>query len=448
MIYLFRRIIITAVVSILFQSAASAQFLKEDEAKTGWAITPLPILGWDSDMGFQYGAVVSVSNFGDGSTYPEYKHSILANVSRFTKGSGINQIFYDSKYLLPHKIRITADFSYLTEKALNFYGFNGYQATYNRDFEEESADDYISRMYYRLDRRLIRFILDFQGKISSQKFRWLAGISVFNIKISTVDIDHLNSGNKKGSSLPDTSLLYDDYVRWGMISPEESNGGHYNFFKLGLVYDSRDNEPFPHRGLWEEVIIFTAPSFFWNKEGGFTKLAVTHRQYISIVNKKVTFAYRLKYQGTISGQAPFYFQSYLISSFSTATKPDGLGGSRTIRGALRNRIVGDGYLLGNAELRWKFLKTKILKQNFNISTYAFLDAGKTIQYIDVDRTLLPAEKEYSRYFDEATDLIHLCFGAGLRFAINENFIVAFDVGFSNNSRDGYYGIYVTFNNIF
>jgi hypothetical protein len=57
--------------------------------------------------------------YGDGSTYPEYRHSIYTEISRFTKGSGINRFFYDSKYLIPG-IRLTADVSYLTETSFTF----------------------------------------------------------------------------------------------------------------------------------------------------------------------------------------------------------------------------------------------------------------------------------------------------------------------------------------
>ncbi|NJK86365.1 MAG: hypothetical protein HC906_10745 [Bacteroidales bacterium] len=40
-------------------------------------------------------------HFGDGSTYPKYRHSIYLEWSRTTKGSGINQFTYDSEYLIP-----------------------------------------------------------------------------------------------------------------------------------------------------------------------------------------------------------------------------------------------------------------------------------------------------------------------------------------------------------
>ncbi len=75
-------------------------------------------------------------------------------------------------------IRITAEASHLTEKALDFYGFNGYESFYNADYEDNESDEYISCMYYKTERKLTRFKADFHGKITGPEFRWFAGIAV------------------------------------------------------------------------------------------------------------------------------------------------------------------------------------------------------------------------------------------------------------------------------
>ena len=130
--------------------------------KKRYSFPTFPILAYDADMGFQYGIVSNMYDFGDWSKYPEYRHAVKVEISRFTKGSGINQLFYDSKYLIPGNIRITAEVSYLTERALDFYGFNGYEAAYNKDFTNEESDDYISRVYYKHDRNILRLMADSQ----------------------------------------------------------------------------------------------------------------------------------------------------------------------------------------------------------------------------------------------------------------------------------------------
>lgn len=410
---------------------------------------PLPVVAYDADMGFQYGALVNFYDFGDRSQGPEYRHAVKAEVSRYTKGSGVNQLFYDSKYLIPGNIRITADLSYLTEKGLDFYGFNGYQAVYQPTWEDDEDPDYITRMFYRHERKLFRFTVDFQGPILENKLRWLAGFGIMNIQTATVDIERLNKGKEEDKLLPDTITLYDQYVTWGIIPEDEKDGGNANFFKAGIVYDTRDNEPNPMKGLWDEALLVYSPGFFFNDGNSFLKLILIHRQYFTLVRHKLSFVYRLGYQGTIAGHTPFYFQPYMLSSFSTATKTDGLGGAKNLRGILRNRVVGDGVAWGNLEFRWRMVDFVIARQNFYLGLNAFCDAGLVVQQIDYelkDGITIP-----EGYFDDSyyeKDKLHPSVGGGLRIAWNENTIIAFDYGFALDRRDGKSGLYVSFSNLF
>ncbi|WP_372638855.1 BamA/TamA family outer membrane protein, partial [Fodinibius sp.] len=400
-----------------------------------------------ADMGLQLGALGQVFFYGDGSSWPRYKHTVYAEVSRFTKGSGVNQLFYDSKYLLPGDIRVTADITYLTERALDFYGFNGYQAAYHPGFEEEGSGDYISRVFYRHERKLLRILADLQGRITSDRFRWLAGIHVVDIKTSSVDIEKINRGKPEDKQLPDVPTLYDEYVSYGLIGNEEKAGGTTVYLKTGLVFDTRDNEPAPEHGIWSEVLFLTAPSFLGNRAFTFNKLAVIHRHYIPLVRKRLVFAYRLGYQGTVGGTAPFYIQPYIYNSFSLTTRPDGLGGGKTLRGVLRNRVVGDGMVYGNVELRWVFLITRLLGQEFLIGLHGFADAGQTIKEIAIDRSLVPAG-QHDRYFDQERDGLHTSLGMGLRFTLDRNFILAVDYGVATDPRDGTGGLYISVGNVF
>jgi hypothetical protein len=441
-------LILTILLSLgLFAQDSIPSTPLKEKKKKGWTFGALPVVAYDADLGFQYGVLGQVFNYGDGSTYPEYKHTIYAEVSRFTKGSGVNQIFYDSKYLIPHQIRITAEVSYLTEQALDFYGFNGYEATYVKDYTVQESDEYISRVFYKYKRDMLRVLADFQGPILGNKLRWYAGFNFFGIKVATVDVDRINKGKKESKQLPDTTLLYDDYVDFGIIGPEEKFGNNLYLLKAGLIFDTRDNEAAPNTGMWAEALIITAPKFMGNRQYSFATLALTYRQYITVVPKAVVFAYRLAYQGTIAGDQPFYFLPYMFTSFALTTKPDGLGGSRTIRGVLRNRVIGDGVAYGNIELRYKFWKTFLFKQNFYLAALGFFDAGMVVQDHPVDRDLVPAG-EQSFYFDQTHDALHMGTGLGLRAALNENFIIAVDYGFALDKRDGSSGLYIGVSHIF
>ena len=143
------------------------------------------------------------------------------------------------------------------------------------------------------------------------------------------------------------------------------DGGSHFIVKLGLIYDTRDNEAAPNKGIWSEVLLMVAPDFLSNTSNGFTMLSAAHRQFFTLAPKKLVLAYRLSYQGTIIGKTPFYILPYLFNSYALTTKPDGLGGSRTIRGVLRNRVVGEGAVNANVEMRWIFWRTYLFKQNFS-----------------------------------------------------------------------------------
>jgi len=85
----------------VFAQADSAKVKVKEKIKKGWTWAALPVVAYDADMGVQLGALGQVFYYGDGSTYPEYKHTVYAECSWFTKGSAVYQVFYDSKYLIP-----------------------------------------------------------------------------------------------------------------------------------------------------------------------------------------------------------------------------------------------------------------------------------------------------------------------------------------------------------
>ncbi len=431
----------------LFAQADSAMLPVREKKKTGWTWAAVPVIAYDNDQGLQLGALGQVFYYGDGSKYPEYLHTIYAECSWFMKGSAVYQLFYDSRYLIPGGIRVTADLDYLPEHALDFYGFNGYEANYNAALTRQGSDDYISRVFYKHERKMYRIMLDFQGPILGQKLRWLGGINILGIQTATVDISRINKGKSDDKKLPDTALLYDHYVNYRLIRPDEKAGGTTIYLKLGLVYDTRDNEAAPNRGFWSEAMVLAAPTFMGNHPYAFVKLAITHRQYISIVKKYLVGACQLSYQGTLGGSTPYYILPYIYSSYNLTTKPDGLGGAKTIRGILRNRIVGDGIAFGNIELRWTFLKTIVLKQNLSLGLTGFLDGGMVVQDHRVQRNLVP-EDQQSFYFKSSTDCLHLSAGLGFRAAINHNFIISVDYGLALDKQDGTSGLYIGIGNIF
>jgi len=410
-----------------------------DNIKKGWNFGALPALAFDTDLGFRYGALMNLYNYGDGTVYPGYRHSIYMEWSRTTSGSGTNQFVYDSNYLIPG-ISVTAEASLLTEQALDFYGFNGYESYYNPTIE-----DTLSRMYYRYDRHLTRLKVDCKGRFFGVKnTKWISGITFFHTRIDTVDIDKLNRGKDEEDKIPYCKTLFDKYVQWGIIPENQKNGGNNCMISLGLVYDTRDNEPNPMKGIWTDILLLTCPSFLGNKFA-YNRISITHRQYFTIIPENLNLACRFSYQAKISGAMPYYMLPYF---YEPKYMRDGLGGGKTLRGIKRNRVVGEDFFMGNIELRWKFYHTLRFKQNFYFALTPFVDFGKI-----TGRYSYSVNQEYQQeatsYLNEGKkETMHISYGAGIYCAMNRNFIVACSYGQAIDADDGKNGFYINLNYLF
>ena len=431
---------------------------QENNVKTGWKFGgALPAITYDSNLGFQYGALVEFFNYGDGSRYPDFYDHTYTEASHFTKGSGIFRMMYESNHLIPG-VHLTSDLSYLPDAATDFYGFNGYESVYNEDwmkYDDEPAQPYKSAMFYRFQRNQFRFKNDMQGKLSGDHIRWSAGFAFQDFKISSVNIDRLNKG--RDEKLPQVSEqpgLYEIYRdSLGLISANEADGGWVNTLKIGIEWDSRDNRPNPMKGIWTEMGLEMAPGFMGN-DWKFSRFYIIHRQYFTLIPEDLAFVYRVDFQSTIGGKVPFFYQSQVITSMLTGATSEGLGGASTLRGVLRNRVIGDGFVYGNVELRWKPVYFKLFGQDCYLGLDVFYDFGMITRRIklpsDLETTFENNLKNYtfSDFFNPGGEKLHQDAGISIMPVMNRNFVIAVDIGKSFNEQDGNIGFSIGLNYLF
>jgi outer membrane protein assembly factor BamA len=449
-----KKLILAFIVTVLVLSASA----QEKKVKTGWRFGgALPAVSYDTDLGFQYGALAEFFNYGDGSKYPDYLDHTYTEISHYTKGSGIYRFMYESNHLIPN-VHMTSDLSYLPDQASHFYGFNGYESVYNKDWMDDklTSPPYRTRMFYRFQRNQFRFKNDFQGLLSGEHFKWSAGFAFQDFKNSSVNIDKLNKGKDvKLPSVEEQPGLFERYQALGLISPNEANGGWVNTVKGGVMWDSRDNRPNPMKGLWTEVGVEIAPKFMGN-DWGFSRLYIIHRQYFTLIEKNLSFVYRLGYQSKLTGTVPFFYQSQVITSMLTGATNEGLGGSSTLRGVMRNRVIGDAFVMGNIELRWKPLYFKFLKQDWYLGLDGFYDFGRVTKSIKLPDNLQTTFSEiyptenFSDYFNlkSGAEKLHQSVGMSIMFAMNQNFVIAIDIGKALNEQDGNIGFTIGLNYLF
>lgn len=431
---------------------------KKEIVKTGLNFGPLPAVAFDADKGFQLGALLNIYNYGDGSTYPNPMSHWYMEASWFTKGSLQLIFWYDNKTLIPG-VRWSSAVTFTNDKAMDFYGFNGYMSHYDAEKvalgkDKKNPNDFIYTPKYRLQRLQVLAKTDFVGNIWDKKFFWEAGYHFSYFKQGEIDRAKINKGKDENKMFPDTEYtIYEQYRDWGLISDDEAYGGINSTVRLGLLFDTRDKEGAPSRGIWAEGHVIIAPKWL-GTTNPYYKYSLTFRHYVPIVkNDILTFAYRLNYEGTFGKEAPYYILPY-ITTVGQAYDRDGMGGYRTIRGIMRNRVQGLDMASYNAELRWRFVSFPLWKQNIAFGLSLFSDG--TMVTKGRDMTFRGEEQyraEYDAYMKQGADADrpHITVGAGLRFIMNQNFIVAFEYGmpvsrFSSNpvikNQDGKGAFYI------
>ena len=179
-------------------------------------------------------------------------------------------VSYDNRFLIPG-VRWSSALTITNDKAMDFYGFNGYMSHYDHERvkagkDKQNLEQYIYTPKYRINRLAILFKSDFVGNIWDKKLFWEAGyhLSYFKQgykKQGALNLDKINKNKKEEKMFPaDEPTIFDQYRKWGLISEDEAWGGLNSSVRLGLLFDTRDKEGAPSRGIWAEApIIFPAP---------------------------------------------------------------------------------------------------------------------------------------------------------------------------------------------
>ena len=435
-----------ATINVVAQNAeptAEAAPAKKEIIKTGYNFGPLPAVAFDADKGFQLGALLNIYDFGDGSTYPNTRQQWYFEASFFTKGSQLYVVSYDNRTWIPG-VRFSTALTITNDKAMDFYGFNGYQSYYDfqRVLDGKKNDDmYIYTPKYRTNRLAALFKADFVGKIGDTPLSWEAGYHLSYFKQGAINREKINKNKDENKMFPDSEpTLFEQYRTWGIIKDSEADGGLNSTVRVGLLFDTRDKEGAPSRGVWAEAHVMMAPKWL-GTTNPYYKYSATFRHYVPIVSKdRLTFAYRLNYEGTFGRKAPYYVLPYMTTVGPTYDR-DGMGGFRTVRGIMRNRVQGLDMASYNAELRWRFVQFTLWKQNIAFGLNVFSDGtmvtkgydmsfGRTLADFATPNEYEKAKAEYTAYMAQGTekDRPHITVGGGFRFIMNQNFIVCLEYG--------------------
>ena len=402
--------------------------IKKDEiVKTGWNIGLLPAFNYNNDLGFMGGVLSQIYNYGDGSDYPNYRHKFAVLASIYSRGAKQLSFDYDSKFLVPGK-RVTAHLEYMDNPLCGFYGFNGAVSPYYADFDlRKSADGEDGIAFYAAYQKKFAASLDLQGRLADN-LTWIGGLSYSYQRYTDVSLKPYDGAQ----------TLFHQYVESGLI-PESDTWGHRIGVKAGLVYDTRDFEANPSRGIYASAILDGGLSLSSGSRAS-VGVSADFRQYVPVIPSWLTFAYKLGYSSLIAGSLPFY----ALPTFA-------------MRGSFGSRIAGAGVASASADIRLRAASFKAFKQNIELGLVGFADAGAVVRPYrlaeqsqmggyTVSKTLDgSAAGPYKSVYDSSLatrEKLHTSVGGGFFFSMNHNFITVVEFGKPLNPQDGSMGVYV------
>ncbi len=462
-VYMTMKILLVIFISSLFAGSAFAQdldslsFIKSKKMsdadlakkKEGSFFTGIPDLSSDPVTGLGFGLRTNVYWNGERSNplfaYTPYLLKLKANAAYYTSNARELVLSLDAPYVNGTRWRLKADFKAQQNPANLYFGLtqktlgplrlpsrpHASFATYQefdrarktlRNGEVGEAmlvSDALSNRF-----RETEFMLNLKADYAIGKGKWrtMGGYEIQNLKYSTfegLETEAINPVDGTETEAPNgQSLLRRDFEE-GAISGLQ--GGWISIVQTALIYDTRDFEPDPTRGLYFEL----ANEYSGNPIGSqftFDKLLLQGRLYQKLpFGPRTVFAARAAAGNIFGENAPFF-------EFQDQWSPDGsinsVGGKQTLRGYRANRFLARSVAFANFELRYRLFDSQIKNQRFAFTVAPFFDAG-TVR--DDWRDLDFSDWRHS-------------YGGGLRVAWNLSAILFFDYGISREDHLFYFGI--------
>ncbi len=359
---------------------ASAALAQQSQTGLGWSA--LPALGYDSDEGFGYGASGGLYQYGDGRLTP-YRWALEPSLYFTTHGRASVSVFYDAPHQFGDRVRVAVRGGLDRDCCQPYYGLGNGSL-----YDPALASRLPLPSYYTYQRNRLSMALDVQWVVVPH-VRLLTGVAVSRNTAAARDSNTLFARDRSSGTLP----ARDD--RSTSLGP-----------KLGLVYDTRDLERDPRRGLWLEAMAWQGVVL--RGGDGFTRLTTTLRGYAS-PSPWLTFAARV-FGEQVRGAIPLSLLTDLGSSFQDFT---GIGGAESVRGVLRQRFLGRTRTLSNLEVRWRGPGFRWFDAPWQLGAVGFVDLGRV--WDDMGQG------------DGAAGL-HWGKGVGLRLAWGPSFIIGADFG--------------------
>jgi hypothetical protein len=315
-----------------------------------------PLIGGDSDVGLELGAVGTLSYFADGVKPYRWNMDLVvsASIKQGPSGAELAQQNYlwnwDIPGLYGGKLRLNPEVSY--SRTIN-YGYFGLGNASSAAVPTTNANP---GRYHEW--------IDSVAQVRSSARVAIAGYvsALFAAQYLYVDPNSYGSSELASDAAdrqPNGQPLL--YGTTALSLPS---------LAAGFVYDSRDNEIFPHSGMLHELGVRGEEGFPTSAHVHYLETGGIFRGYIPLGGPFVMAA-RLVLNAQV-GNVPFY-DLLQAGPFDQKEMP---GGSAGVRGVPVGRYLGPIKAIGNVELRALWLHFSVLHQNFTLGNNLFFDTGR------------------------------------------------------------------------
>jgi hypothetical protein len=313
-----------------------------------YELAGFPLIGGNSDIGFEFGGVATLSRFAHGIVPYQWNMDLLLAASvksgpsglRFTQENG--QWNIDVPGLFGGKVRINPQVAYNRTINQLYFGIG--------NASSPQAPPGAPPTYFEFEDRQARV-------------RTLTRI-VWRAPLDAV-IGVIYRFENPGPYYP--SKLASDAASGVALGVEPLS---LVTLAAGVLYDTRDNEIFPRRGSYHQVGVRGTLGVPMGAEIRYGEAGGMFATYKPVAGPVI-----LALRGVVDlqfGNVPAY-DLYTGGPFQTYEM---IGGSAAIRGVPEGRYSGLVKVFGNAELRALFIHLRVLGQRFRIGGNVLFDAGR------------------------------------------------------------------------
>jgi len=316
-----------------------------------------PLLGGDSDIGFQFGAVGTLSHFADGIRPYSWNMDVVASASVKDGPKGLELVqqsyLYNGDFVgyLHGKLRLNPQIQYQRTINMGYFGLgnaaNGsvpanYTGPTGRYFE---WIDGVTQVYIQP-----RYTIEGPWSLTALAgYRFMQPTAYADSKVAR-DAETKN---------PDGTPVIRGLEQLSITQ-----------LAVGAIYDTRDEEVFTHKGTYAQVGVAYQQAFP-------TPADIQYGEA----------------QGLIQGYhpiGPFVLAGRLVADFQFGHEPfydlaaagpfgqsQATGGPSAVRGVPVGRYSGEIKIYGTVEMRTMFLKFHLLKQKVTIGADLLFDTGRS-----------------------------------------------------------------------